>query len=136
HDLLNFRSTLAACAQFGIAVIFFCREILGITVTAKYLNPVIGYTHSSFGGVELCHRRFLCYGEPEIFQRCRPEGQQPGRLYSCGHIGQLERDTLKRRDRAVKLVPFLRIFQGRFESACRYTKTECGERDSAAVENL
>src|SRR5690606_28228373 len=136
HDLLNFRRALADGAQLSVAIILFCREILGITITPKNLNTFGGNPYSRLGSKELCHGRLLRNGQTAVFKFSGPEGKKPGSLDLGGHIRQLEGDALKRGDGAVKLVPFLGVFEGGFESANCHAKAEGCNGNSAAIQDL
>ena len=109
---------------------------LSSSVIIPSLNAFVCHSHGNFAGVEFRHRRLGGCLHALILHPYGAIGQKPRGFDFRSHVGKLELDGLKIRDRSSELFPLLRVLQSGLVSALCHSDGERGNRYASAVEHL
>src|SRR5271166_1835309 len=134
---LNFAGAFADGAELDVTIILFGGIVLDESVPAVNLHAFVGDADGHFAGEELGHAGFA--GEADIFLVGEPCGlidEQAGGFDFRGHIGELELDGLELADGLAELFALLGVTNRGIESALSHAEAECGDGDTAAIENF
>src|SRR5439155_20219948 len=119
-DPLDFARALEQRVYLGVAVPLLDRKILDVAVAAADLDRLLGDLDSDLAGLQLRHRALglLELAAVPPFPQ-RPPDQRAGRLDLGRHVGEHERDRLRREQGPAELLPFPGVMEGELEGGAR-----------------